>query len=170
MPVVALGFSVAPVAGQNFGARLADRVKKTYFIGVSMAAGLMAIWAVACHFGAGAMVRFFSDDAQVIAVGSEYLRIIAWTFVGSGLVFVSSSMFQALGNTLPSLAASLRPGGLLAFQTFVDAPGGRTSEVSPAHLLQPDELHATFEALGLETVSYDEHGERLTARLLARKS
>ncbi len=32
MPVVALGFSVAPVAGQNFGARLADRVKKTYFI------------------------------------------------------------------------------------------------------------------------------------------
>ena len=26
MPVVALGFSVAPVAGQNFGARLADRV------------------------------------------------------------------------------------------------------------------------------------------------
>jgi Na+-driven multidrug efflux pump len=27
MPVVALGFSVAPVAGQNVGARLGDRVK-----------------------------------------------------------------------------------------------------------------------------------------------
>jgi Na+-driven multidrug efflux pump len=106
MPVVALGFSVAPVAGQNFGARLPDRVKKTYVIAVSMAAGVMAVWAVACHFGAAAMVRFFSDDPQVIAVGSEYLAIIAWTFVGSGLVFVSSSMFQALGNTLPSLAAS----------------------------------------------------------------
>jgi putative MATE family efflux protein len=107
MPVVALGFSVAPVAGQNFGARLADRVKKTYFIAVSMAAGVMAVWAVACFFGAAAMVRLFSGDPQVIAVGSEYLRIIAWTFVGSGLVFVSSSMFQALGNTLPSLAASV---------------------------------------------------------------
>ena len=106
MPVVALGFSVAPVAGQNFGARLPDRVKKTYVIAVSMAAGVMAVWAVACHFGASAMVRFFSGDPQVVAVGSEYLAIIAWTFVGSGLVFVSSSMFQALGNTLPSLAAS----------------------------------------------------------------
>jgi MATE family, multidrug efflux pump len=52
------------------------------------------------------MVQFFSGDPQVIAVGEEYLRIIAWTFVGSGLVFVSSSMFQALGNTLPPLAAS----------------------------------------------------------------
>ena len=41
-----------------------------------------------------------------MAIGSEYLRIIAFTFVGSGLIFVSSSMFQALGNTLPPLAAS----------------------------------------------------------------
>jgi putative MATE family efflux protein len=106
MPVVALGFSVAPVAGQNFGAGLRDRVKKTYVTGVSMAAGIMAVWAVACHFAAAPMVRAFSDDPQVVAVGSEYLRIIAWTFVGSGLVFVSSSMFQALGNTVPPLAAS----------------------------------------------------------------
>jgi Na+-driven multidrug efflux pump len=30
MPVVALGFAVAPVAGQNFGAGLADRVKATF--------------------------------------------------------------------------------------------------------------------------------------------
>jgi Na+-driven multidrug efflux pump len=52
------------------------------------------------------MVRFFSADPQVVAVGEEYLRIIAWTFVGSGLVFVTSSMFQALGNTVPPLAAS----------------------------------------------------------------
>lgn len=106
MPVVALGFSVAPVAGQNFGARLPDRVKKTYVVAVSMAAGIMAVWGIACHFAAAPMVQFFSGDPQVIAVGEEYLRIIAWTFVGSGLVFVSSSMFQALGNTLPPLAAS----------------------------------------------------------------
>ena len=52
------------------------------------------------------MVRLFSSDPMVVDVGSEYLRIIAWTFVGSGIVFVSSSMFQALGNTLPPLAAS----------------------------------------------------------------
>ena len=30
MPVVALAFGVAPVAGQNFGARKADRVRETY--------------------------------------------------------------------------------------------------------------------------------------------
>jgi Na+-driven multidrug efflux pump len=106
MPIVALGFSVAPVAGQNFGARLPDRVRKTYLTAATMAVVYMALWAIGCHFGAAHLVRGFSADPGVIAVGEEYLRIIAWTFVGTGLIFVSSSMFQAMGNTLPPLAAS----------------------------------------------------------------
>ena len=69
----------------------------------------------------------------------------------------------------PEMVAALRPGGLLVFQTFVEVPGGRESEVSPAHLLQPGELASAFNALGLETVSFDETGERGTARLLARR-
>ena len=48
----------------------------------------------------------FSDDAAVIAIGEEYLRIVTWSFLASGVIFVASSMFQAMGNTLPSLAAS----------------------------------------------------------------
>jgi Na+-driven multidrug efflux pump len=42
----------------------------------------------------------------VIATGVEYLQIISYNYVASGLIFVSASMFQAMGNTLPSLAAS----------------------------------------------------------------
>jgi SAM-dependent methyltransferase len=69
----------------------------------------------------------------------------------------------------PLMAAALKPGGLLAFETFVDHPLGRTSEVSPEHMLKPGELRAAFEALGLETVLYDEDGPRGTARQLARR-
>jgi putative MATE family efflux protein len=114
MPVVALGFSVAPVAGQNVGARLAGRVKQTYSTAVLMAIGVMAVFAIVCWMAASSMVRVFSSDPQVIAVGTEYLVIVAWTFVGSGIVFVSSSMFQALGNTLPPLGASFARIALVA--------------------------------------------------------
>jgi putative MATE family efflux protein len=106
MPVVALAFSVAPVAGQNFGARKGERVRATFSSAALMAAGAMVLLTILCHLAPGAMVRFFSDDPQVIAVGREYLLIVSWTFVASGVVFVSSSMFQAMGNTLPALAAS----------------------------------------------------------------
>lgn len=106
MPVVALGFSVAPVAGQNFGARQAQRVKDTFEDAALMAAGAMLLFAIACNIAPAALVRIFSKDPAVIAIGEEYLRIISWTFVASGLIFVTSSTFQAMGNTVPSFISS----------------------------------------------------------------
>jgi putative MATE family efflux protein len=106
MPVVALGFSVAPVAGQNFGARQAQRVKHTFRDAAWMAAGVMAVFAILCHIAPDALVGVFSNDPAVIAVGTEYLRIVSWNYVASGLIFVASSMFQAMGNTVPSLVTS----------------------------------------------------------------
>jgi putative MATE family efflux protein len=106
MPVVALGFSVAPVAGQNFGARRADRVKATFRDAAWMVSGVMALFTVICHLAPAALVGTFSRDPEAIAVGTEYLRIISFNYIASGLLFVNSSMFQAMGNTLPSLAAS----------------------------------------------------------------
>lgn len=107
MPVVALGFSVAPVAGQNFGARLADRVRATFKDAALMAAGAMLVFALICHAWPGALIGVFTNDARVVAIGEEYLRIISWTFVASGLIFVASSTFQAMGNTLPALFTSV---------------------------------------------------------------
>jgi putative MATE family efflux protein len=114
MPVVALGFSVAPVAGQNFGARLGDRVRRTFWDASILATIVMVFWALVCYFGAAWMVRIFTDDSDVVAVGSEYLRIVCWTFIASGIIFVSSSMFQAMGNTLPPLIASFSRVALVA--------------------------------------------------------
>jgi putative MATE family efflux protein len=119
MPVVALGFSVAPVAGQNFGARLPARVRATFKSAVGMAAGLMLIVAVVCHFAAAPLIGIFSSDPQVLAVGTEYLRIVAWNFVASGIVFVASSMFQAMGNTMPALITSSVRIVLVAVPAFI---------------------------------------------------
>jgi len=107
MPVVALAFSVAPVAGQNFGARLAQRVKDTFKDAAWMSVAVMVAFALVCHLLPGPLVQVFSKDPAVIAVGTEYLRIISFNYVASGLVFVAGSTFQAMGNTVPSLIASV---------------------------------------------------------------
>ncbi len=106
MPIVALGFAVAPVAGQNFGARQSARVKDTFRSAAILAASAMVVFAVVCNIAPAGMVRVFSQDPQVVAVGEEYLRIVSWTFLASGVIFVSSSMFQAMGNTIPPLITS----------------------------------------------------------------
>ena len=106
LPVVALGFAVAPVAGQNFAARKGERVRAAFKAAASLAAASMLITAIVIFFAAEALMAIFTPDPEVIAVGVEYLHIIAITFVGSGVTFVSSSMFQAMGNTIPSLMTS----------------------------------------------------------------
>ena len=106
MPAVALGFSVAPVAGQNFGARSRERVVGTFRTAAYMVSAVMILLVVLCLIAPHAMIGVFSKDPAVLAVGTDYLRIVSWNFIASGLVFVASSMFQAMGNTVPSLIAS----------------------------------------------------------------
>ncbi|HEU0298304.1 MAG TPA: MATE family efflux transporter [Longimicrobium sp.] len=106
MPVVALAFAVAPVAGQNVGARLPDRVRAVFRDAAMMAAATTLVITAAVHLWARGMVEFFTGDPAVVQAGTVYLQIISWNFVASGIVFVASSMFQALGNTVPSLVAS----------------------------------------------------------------
>ena len=122
MPVVALGFSVAPVAGQNFGARAAHRVTHTFRDAAWMAVGAMAVFMIACQIVPASMVRVFSNDPDVIRIGAEYLRIVSWSAPASGLIFVASSMFQAMGNTVPSLISSAVRITLVATLTLVLVP------------------------------------------------
>lgn len=119
MPVVALGFSVAPVAGQNFGAKLAQRVKATFKDAALLAAGAMLFFMILCHIAPSALVGVFSNDPAAIAVGADYLRIVSYNYVASGLIFVASSMFQAMGNTIPSLIASAVRIALVAIPAFL---------------------------------------------------
>ncbi|HKQ57819.1 MAG TPA: MATE family efflux transporter [Candidatus Eisenbacteria bacterium] len=106
MPVVALGFAVSPVAGQNFGARKYDRVRETFRTAALISGVAMVLFAIVCHIVPGPMFHVFSRDPEVVGVGETYLKIVSWNFVASGIVFVASSTFQAIGNTVPSLLSS----------------------------------------------------------------
>ncbi len=113
LPAMAVAFSVAPIAGQNFGARRADRVRDTFKLAATFEVGLMVIIALLCHIAPAALIGFFSTDAKVIEVGTEFLRVISWSFLFSGFIFTCSGMFQGLGNTWPALWSGI--GRLLLF-------------------------------------------------------
>ena len=66
----------------------------------------MIVLTALCHIAPEGMIRIFNTDPEVVAFGAEYLRIISWNFIASGIVFVSGSVFQAMGNTLPPLLSS----------------------------------------------------------------
>ena len=81
-------------------------MRQTFYSAATMSAVIMFTLTLLCEIAPAGMIRFFNADPGVVAFGSEYLRIICWNFLASGIVFVSSSVFQGMGNTLPPLAAS----------------------------------------------------------------
>ena len=106
LPAMAVAFAVAPLAGQNAGAGLLARVRTTFSHAAMLGSVLMLLLTLFCQWRPELLVHFFTSDPPVIAVGADYLRIISWNFVAQGIIFSCSGMFQALGNTLPSLYSS----------------------------------------------------------------
>jgi len=106
LPAMALAFAAPAVAGQNVGAGLTDRVRATYRWSVLMSGALMAGLTVLCQLNPAILVRGFSVDPDVVAVGAGFLGILSWNFVPSAVIFTCSGLFQALGNTWPALAST----------------------------------------------------------------
>jgi Na+-driven multidrug efflux pump len=106
LPAMAIAFAAAPVAGQNFGAGHLGRVKETFRAAAWMSSVAMALLTLLCLWKSEALVRLFTTDPAVVDVGASYLQTISWNFVAAGLAFTCSSMFQALGNSWPSLISS----------------------------------------------------------------
>ena len=96
--------------GRASGARLAGRMRETFRLAalLSVSAAWRADVAV-CQLVArrpgGASSR--ATPTVVARRGEEFLRIISWNYVAMGLVSSPAGMFQAMGNTKPSLVTSL---------------------------------------------------------------
>jgi putative MATE family efflux protein len=106
LPVMAVAFAVAPVAGQNFGARHFGRVRETFRTAALQSSVLMLAVTLLCQWRAEWFIELFTRQPEVVSVGATYLRVISWNFVATGLIFACSGAFQALGNTWPSLLSS----------------------------------------------------------------
>jgi putative MATE family efflux protein len=107
LPAMAIAFAVAPLAGQNYGARKMERVRETFRVASMQSTAVMLSVMVLCQWQPEALVRFFSTEPEVIEVGALFLKLISWNFAMGGITFICSGLFQALGNTLPALASSL---------------------------------------------------------------
>lgn len=106
LPVMSIAFALAPIAGQNYGARNAARVRETFRSGAMLVTGIMIVITALSHIAPEKMIGAFSQDPGVIAFGAEYLRIISFNFVAAGFVFCCSSIFQGMGHTVPPLVCS----------------------------------------------------------------
>jgi putative MATE family efflux protein len=106
LPAMAVAFAAAPIVGQNFGARKFARVRETFVLATLIGSCIMVLLTLFSQWGSAWVVRAFTKEPMALGVATQYLHVISWNFVGSGIVFTCSAVFQGLGNTMPAVLSS----------------------------------------------------------------
>ncbi len=127
MPTMAIAFALGPIAGQNYGAGQFGRVRETCYKGIMLSSVVMVVVTLLMQWKSDLLVGFFTEEAEVIAVGSVFLQLISLNFVAQGIVFACSGIFQGLGNTRPAmLSSSVRILVFLPFAAYLKYQPGFT--------------------------------------------
>jgi putative MATE family efflux protein len=96
LPALGLNVAALTLAAQNSGAGLFDRVRSTVRYALLYGAGVMVLGAALVFFGAGPLMRLFTEDAEVVAIGIKYLRIAAFIEHAYVFLFINTSLLQGL--------------------------------------------------------------------------
>ena len=119
--------AVSALSAQNIGAGKHDRAASTLRYAVLIAAGFGFAVSVAMQFAGTGVVGLFTEDADVIVLGDQYLRSYIWDCMFAGVHFSFSGYFCAYGlsgisflhNVLSILLVRV-PGAFLASKYFAD--------------------------------------------------
>ncbi|WP_247003068.1 MATE family efflux transporter [Halosolutus gelatinilyticus] len=109
VPAIGLQQAAQSMIGQNLGAELPDRARRTTWIGVVMASvGLTVIGAVQWAIP-GILSALFVPDATTaeLAAATEYLRILAYGYWAIGAMYLLQAGFNGARRTRTSLIATL---------------------------------------------------------------
>jgi Na+-driven multidrug efflux pump len=101
----AMGFNVAilSLVGNNFGAGRLERVHETFRVALKYSFFVMvAMLGIVLPF-AGVLMRVFTNDPEVVAIGRQYLYIEGLVYYAYIILFSSVSLMQGMKRPMPAL-------------------------------------------------------------------
>lgn len=107
LPGMAIAFAMPAIAGQNHGAGKPERVREALHRALVLESCIMILLMLLCQANPHVMASALTSDPAVVAFATEYLQIVSWNFVGSGIVFACSGVLQGLGNTWPAFGSTI---------------------------------------------------------------
>lgn len=107
MPVFGLNNGLVPIVAYNYGARKPERIMKAILLSVIYAVSIMLIGFAAFQLVPDMLLGIFNASDTMLEIGVPALRTICISFIFAGYCIVCSSVFQALGHGVMSLAVSV---------------------------------------------------------------
>lgn len=101
LPTNGIGSAVATIVGQNVGAKQYERAERGYRISSRISVIFLLTGGIILSRMpiSTAIVRIFSDDAEVIGMAADFLSIMAFWCFANGVHNSSMGLFQGSGHT-----------------------------------------------------------------------
>lgn len=107
LPTIGLGAAIVAIVGQNNGAGEFQRVRECLRLCLKYGMALIVIGSVLIFIFARSLLGFFTDDPEVIEIGTNFVRIMAcieWVYV---VTFICVGFLQAIKKPLYGLFEGL---------------------------------------------------------------
>ena len=102
MPGCGVETAAVTLIGQSVGAKRRDLVTRLGWVTVLLGVSIMAAMSAAMYFLAPWIIGILSPDAEVVALGTEVLRIVVFAEPLFGAAIVCAGVFQGAGSSLLS--------------------------------------------------------------------
>ena len=96
LPVIGLNTAVLTIAGQNFGAKLFNRVDESYTKAIIVGSSFMILAGIVIFLLADNIVSIFTDNQKAINFGADYLKVAAFIGPVYPVFFITNALFQAI--------------------------------------------------------------------------
>lgn len=107
IPGYGMQTAAATLAGNALGAKDSSRLKRVAHMILLIEATLMTLTGALLFILSPTMVKIFSDDMQVILLGSTVLRMVAVSEPFYGVSIIIEGMMQGMGKTLMPFACNI---------------------------------------------------------------
>ncbi len=108
IPAMGLSMATATLVAQNIGARNTDRASRIAWLSAGLGFSVLEVVGVLCFVFAEPLIRFFVPNApEVIAGGTQFLRLMALTFGFIGLQQTLGGAFRGSGNTFNTMILAM---------------------------------------------------------------
>lgn len=107
LPAMNFGSALATFTGQNLGAQKEARVKTGFRATVLMSSVVSLLVSGAVVFFGNFVMGLFTNDPDVVRIGSEYLAIVGSFYVIFSAMFATSGVLRGAGATLVPMITTI---------------------------------------------------------------
>ena len=130
MVMNAFGIAVTTFAGQNFGARQYDRMKRCTRVGLSMCLGTIIALSALLFIFRYQLLMFFTGDAEVVNIGAQFCLVLAPSYFTFVFIEILSGAIRGAGEALqPMLITCIGVCGLRVVWILLMVPYWHTMQM-----------------------------------------